>query len=282
MTTTGLRNIHQRFYASTYGRFNSPDRYKASAGPRDPTSWNRYSYTRVDPVNRYDPSGMLDCDPDDPSCDPCEDGGCLCPDLVPTCGGDPGSPPPPGPGQSRLPPPKPASVVFVSATRARVNYALGCPNLPYGAYSQETFQILDQYGQPFQVGGLPVNETIRDGMVTTQFGSVPMTGPPTVKPGNAYNLPTSSDGLFLDYPFGGCGAIYNLHTFDQQYSVFYDGAWISLGPVFFVDQSEPLDTLSISTNYFAYTVTRSNPVIVPGLRGSRPPVPRRPGPIPLR
>src|SRR5437879_584324 len=34
----------QRFYASTYGRFNTADPYRASAGAGDPGSWNRYAY----------------------------------------------------------------------------------------------------------------------------------------------------------------------------------------------------------------------------------------------
>jgi RHS repeat-associated protein len=45
---TGLDYADQRFYASTYGRFNTPDRYKASGGPKSPASWNKYSYTRGD------------------------------------------------------------------------------------------------------------------------------------------------------------------------------------------------------------------------------------------
>jgi RHS repeat-associated protein len=58
---TGLRTIDQRYYASTYGRFNTADPYQASGGPSSPASWNRYSYTRGDPVNRRDPSGLRDC-----------------------------------------------------------------------------------------------------------------------------------------------------------------------------------------------------------------------------
>jgi hypothetical protein len=50
--------MDQRFYASTYGRFNTPDPYSARVGPRDPGSWNRYSYTRGDPVNRFDRHGL--------------------------------------------------------------------------------------------------------------------------------------------------------------------------------------------------------------------------------
>jgi RHS repeat-associated protein len=65
---TGLDYADQRFYASTYGRFNTPDPHAATAksvnNPRDPGSWNRYAYTRGDPVNRADPRGLDDCDAD--------------------------------------------------------------------------------------------------------------------------------------------------------------------------------------------------------------------------
>ncbi len=59
---TGLDYADQRYYASTYGRFNTVDPDGASAKPGDPVSWNRYAYTRGDPVNRIDPRGMDDCD----------------------------------------------------------------------------------------------------------------------------------------------------------------------------------------------------------------------------
>jgi RHS repeat-associated protein len=57
---TGLDYADQRFYASSYGRFNTPDPSKASvangsvSNPSDPGSWNKYAYTRGDPVNRFD------------------------------------------------------------------------------------------------------------------------------------------------------------------------------------------------------------------------------------
>jgi RHS repeat-associated protein len=57
---TGLDYADRRFYASTYGRFNTADQYQASGGPSDPGSWNRYTYTRGDPVNRFDPTGRVD------------------------------------------------------------------------------------------------------------------------------------------------------------------------------------------------------------------------------
>ena len=58
---TGLDYADQRYYASSYGRFNTSDPYRASAGPSDPGSWNRYAYTRGNPVNRKDPRGLWDC-----------------------------------------------------------------------------------------------------------------------------------------------------------------------------------------------------------------------------
>jgi RHS repeat-associated protein len=54
---TGLRTIDQRYYASTYGRFNTADQYMASGGPSDPGSWNRYAYVGGDPINGFDPTG---------------------------------------------------------------------------------------------------------------------------------------------------------------------------------------------------------------------------------
>jgi len=48
---------------STYGRFLTPDPYRASAAPENPQSWNRYAYVQSDPVNRYDPSGLDWWDP---------------------------------------------------------------------------------------------------------------------------------------------------------------------------------------------------------------------------
>ncbi len=45
----------------------TPDPYQGNSGgpgdPSDPQSWNKYAYTRGDPVNRYDPWGTQDCPP---------------------------------------------------------------------------------------------------------------------------------------------------------------------------------------------------------------------------
>lgn len=57
---TGLDYADQRYYASTYGRFNTADPYQASGGPSSPASWNRYVYTLGDPINGSDPTGLCD------------------------------------------------------------------------------------------------------------------------------------------------------------------------------------------------------------------------------
>ncbi len=55
---TGFDYADQRYYASTYGRFNTADPYQASGGPSDPGSWNRYSYVEGDPINHLDRQGL--------------------------------------------------------------------------------------------------------------------------------------------------------------------------------------------------------------------------------
>ncbi len=57
---TGLDYANNRYHQPGMGRFMSPDPYAASGGPSEPGSWNRYAYTRGDPVNRGDPSGLDD------------------------------------------------------------------------------------------------------------------------------------------------------------------------------------------------------------------------------
>jgi RHS repeat-associated protein len=60
---TGLDYAKNRYHDPGTGRFMTPDPYIASVGPTDPGSWNRYAYTRGDPVNRVDPRGLNDCTP---------------------------------------------------------------------------------------------------------------------------------------------------------------------------------------------------------------------------
>jgi RHS repeat-associated protein len=62
---TGLDYAVNRYYASNWGRFLSPDPSSASAEPADPRSWNRYAYVGGDPANHADPTGQY-VDPFDP------------------------------------------------------------------------------------------------------------------------------------------------------------------------------------------------------------------------
>ncbi|QOY90035.1 RHS repeat domain-containing protein [Paludibaculum fermentans] len=55
---SGLDYAQNRYYSSQWGRFTSADPYGGSARPRAPQSWNRYSYTDSDPINRNDSSGL--------------------------------------------------------------------------------------------------------------------------------------------------------------------------------------------------------------------------------
>ncbi|MFN7919441.1 MAG: RHS repeat-associated core domain-containing protein [Bryobacteraceae bacterium] len=54
---SGLHYADQRYYSSSWGRFLTADPYKASGGPSEPGSWNRYAYVEGDPINHFDPDG---------------------------------------------------------------------------------------------------------------------------------------------------------------------------------------------------------------------------------
>jgi RHS repeat-associated protein len=80
----------QRYYNAGTGRFWSVDPSGMKAATLGiPTSWNMYSYSHGDPVNRYDPSGLHDITPDCPEDDPCPDDPGPCDDN-PTMIGCPG------------------------------------------------------------------------------------------------------------------------------------------------------------------------------------------------
>ena len=59
---TGLDYAQNRYYQPGMARFMTTDPYIASAKAGEPGSWNRYAYTRGDPVNRTDPLGQDDTD----------------------------------------------------------------------------------------------------------------------------------------------------------------------------------------------------------------------------
>jgi RHS repeat-associated protein len=55
---TGLDYAMARYLSAGIGRFLTLDSYRGSGDAKDPTSWNRYSYARADPMNYSDPSGL--------------------------------------------------------------------------------------------------------------------------------------------------------------------------------------------------------------------------------
>ena len=59
--STGLDYAQHRYYGQALGRFLTADPFQASAGLVDPASWNRYTYTRGDPISSFDPNGLADC-----------------------------------------------------------------------------------------------------------------------------------------------------------------------------------------------------------------------------
>jgi RHS repeat-associated protein len=56
--TSGTDYADQRYYASAFGRFLTPDPDIASAKVADPLSWNRYAFVENDPANQGDPTGL--------------------------------------------------------------------------------------------------------------------------------------------------------------------------------------------------------------------------------
>ena len=59
--STGLDYANQRYYSSGFGVFTVPDPYQPSADPTEPVSMSKYGYSRGDPINRPDPSGLASC-----------------------------------------------------------------------------------------------------------------------------------------------------------------------------------------------------------------------------
>jgi RHS repeat-associated protein len=56
---SGLDYANQRYYASVFGRFATPDPYSGSASIGSPsTTFNRYGYVVGDPANKSDPTGL--------------------------------------------------------------------------------------------------------------------------------------------------------------------------------------------------------------------------------
>lgn len=61
---SGLDYAINRSHSRSLGRFQQADPYQASGGISSAQSWNRYAYSRNDPINRIDPLGLQDIDSD--------------------------------------------------------------------------------------------------------------------------------------------------------------------------------------------------------------------------
>jgi RHS repeat-associated protein len=57
-TESGNDYFGARYYASSMGRFLSPDPKAASGHAADPQTWNRYAYTDNNPLKFIDPNGL--------------------------------------------------------------------------------------------------------------------------------------------------------------------------------------------------------------------------------
>jgi RHS repeat-associated protein len=141
---TGLDYANQRYYSSVLARFMTPDPYKASSGPKDPGSWNRYTYTRGDPVNRTDRYGTCD---DEGDCDPCS----LDPGN-PLCSPAPFQPPAPAP---------PVVTITCGVTLFSQPIGVDSSLAPKHTYLELTFDVnvggVDLVTNTY-IEGLPVNK----------------------------------------------------------------------------------------------------------------------------
>ncbi len=60
--STGLEYAMNRYYSGGLGRFMSADPYGGSGHVENPASWNRFSYTKNDPIGHVDSAGLEDDD----------------------------------------------------------------------------------------------------------------------------------------------------------------------------------------------------------------------------
>ncbi|MDQ3802234.1 MAG: discoidin domain-containing protein [Acidobacteriota bacterium] len=71
---TRLDYLLARYYASTQGRFTSPDPLLSSGTVYNPQTWNRYAYTINNPLKYTDPFGMYICNGSKDQCKDVEKG----------------------------------------------------------------------------------------------------------------------------------------------------------------------------------------------------------------
>ena len=183
---TGLDYAMNRYYASFWARFLTPDPSPASIDVGNPLSWNRYMYTLGDPVAGSDPSGLEECAGDGGGGeDPGEDSDdvvrrrtgphALCSAEGGGGGGGPAPDPDPNPDPAQLgQTPCPAGQSFVSGNCLPTEAApTACPagqTLINGTCNNQAPQLVGP--QPGSVGQQTLN-WIQNGIVWFYCGSSP-------------------------------------------------------------------------------------------------------------
>ncbi len=192
-SATGLDYADQRYYASNFGRFMSPDPYLAKIDgafePRKPQTWNHYAYVVNDPINLHDPSGLDGCSPEDPSCNPCD------PSVDPFC-------------TPITPPPYEANVTITCDIRVFANPIPSTKGVFYHAYVEDILQIavngtvvVTDY-EIFQAQ--PQSKTQPGKQCSPLDAAIPgrcwlndASGPPTVLYGSVAIPPTATPGKLI-------------------------------------------------------------------------------------
>ncbi len=186
---SNLDNFGARYYASTTGRFMSPDwALKPVSVPYasfgDPQTLNLYTYVQNSPLNRIDADGHQDKVNQDESGREPPNPGCEVPSGT-SC-----ALPPPDPNTAQNTAPVPTSLKVESATdMTRSN-----PARNYGIFIDVKYQVLDQNGKPMQSDKMQPMESgaFADG---TKYS-----GPIVSKEADKNH--TQSDGTFHDKPVG--------------------------------------------------------------------------------
>ncbi len=186
---TNLDYADQRYYTSAWGRFLTPDPYRASGGPADPQSWNRYAYVENDPANFHDPSGLLRAMPEGAPERYCYiDGARFSIEMCELIFGRPGGGGPVQPGPSLPPAPgDPVDAATNQQARGRLNERLAnfassnCAKVFDSVIEDYTTSDFVSYVETTQFyaarspsfGNLTQNQVVGNGVQTTLNNSLP-------------------------------------------------------------------------------------------------------------
>jgi RHS repeat-associated protein len=165
---SGLDYAHARYYASSQGRFTSPDPLAGSASTANPQTFNRYSYVNNSPLTIVDPSGMFGI------CPGGGQGGMYVGGSVPEEEQQPATPPS-APLRPIIAPvtsdfegspdyleqtalaPQPNVTITTSAPQPYANVPLGDNRFLTGVMSIFNIQVTNEVGQP--IPGLNITES---------------------------------------------------------------------------------------------------------------------------